>query len=50
MKTYEQAVMNQWVIAYHRMAFAKEENRACNCNDCKEHLAAMEQGPTQVQA
>lgn len=46
MKTYEQAVLNQWVIAYHRIAFAKEEHRQCNCDDCKEHFEALKLGPT----
>lgn len=53
MKTYEQAVSNQWSIANHRIAFAKEaekdgdKNRSCRCKDCQEHMAAMEQPPAE---
>lgn len=46
MKTYEQAVLNQWNIAYHRMLVAKEENKQCNCDECKQHFAAIKAGPT----
>lgn len=49
MKTYEQAVLNQWNIAAHRIAFAKDPDKKtaqCNCDDCKEHLAALKSGPT----
>jgi hypothetical protein len=35
------AINNQWVIAYHRLTYAKEHNRPCRCEDCREHLAAM---------
>jgi hypothetical protein len=51
MKTYAQAVANQWNIAAHRIAFAKEaekdgdKNRSCDCNECKEHFAALKLGP-----
>lgn len=54
MKSYEQAVEQQWQIAQHRIAFAqavkdrgKGENPDCNCEDCKEHFAAMKEGPKQ---
>ncbi len=47
--TYEQAVQNQWTVAYHRMQFAKEakakdKNPNCHCVNCREHLEAMAQG------
>lgn len=51
MKTYEEAVLNQWAIAHHRTAFAKEaaengdRNRSCNCAVCKEHFDALKLGP-----
>lgn len=51
MKTYEEAVLNQWVIANHRLDFAKDaekegvKNRSCSCKDCKEHFEALEQKP-----
>lgn len=47
MKTYQQALQNQWTIANHRIAFAKEaekegrKNRSCDCKDCKEHFEAL---------
>jgi hypothetical protein len=50
MKTYEQALKNQWAVAYHRTAFAKEaekdgrKDRSCDCKDCKEHLEALKLG------
>lgn len=53
MKTYEQAVLNQWTIAQHRIDFAKEaekdgdKNRSCPCKDCKEHFDALNVGPSQ---
>lgn len=39
--TYEQALQSQWTIAQHRIAYAKENQKPCNCSDCREHLAAM---------
>jgi hypothetical protein len=42
--TKSQAINNQWVIAYHRLTYAKEHQHPCRCEDCKEHLAAMKQG------
>lgn len=52
MKTYEQAVLNEWTVAYHRMKFAEEakkqgENPDCRCADCKEHFAALKSQSTQ---
>ena len=41
--TKSQAINNQWVIAYHRLTYAKEHNRPCRCEDCREHLAAMKE-------
>ena len=46
MKTYEQAVLNQWTVAYHRMKFAEEDkkdgsNPDCKCEECREHFAAL---------
>jgi hypothetical protein len=39
--TKSQAINNQWVIAYHRLTYAKDNKRPCRCEDCREHLAAM---------
>jgi hypothetical protein len=50
MKTYEQAIKNQWAVAYHRTAFAKDaekygrKNRSCDCKDCQEHFEALHEG------
>lgn len=41
--TKSQAINNQWVIAYHRLTYAKEHTRPCRCEDCREHLAAMKE-------
>lgn len=55
MKTYEEALSNQWSIANHRIAFAKEaekegdKNRSCNCKECKEHFEAMASCPQPVE-
>ncbi len=48
--TYQQAVQNQWTVAYHRMQFAKEaqakeKNPNCRCENCRAHLEAIEKGP-----
>lgn len=42
--TYEQALQQQWVIAQHRITYAKENQKSCNCSDCREHLAAINEG------
>lgn len=39
--TYEQAKENQWNIAYHRIVYAKENQKPCKCDDCKEHFEAI---------
>lgn len=46
MKTYDEAVQNQWSIAYHRMKYAewaKEHNKNpnCHCDNCSEHFSAL---------
>jgi hypothetical protein len=48
--TYEQAVLNQWTIAYHRIKAAEENTKAgrmasCKCADCREHMEAIAKGP-----
>lgn len=49
--TYEQAVRNQWAVAYHRMLYAKQhEGKQCRCDECKEHLDAIAKGPTKDDA
>ena len=45
--TYQEAVKNQWAVAYHRMMFAKDPNKktvTCHCDDCKEHFEALKSG------
>ena len=44
--TRQQAIQNQWTIAYHRMKFAEAakkdgKNPDCKCEDCREHFAAL---------
>jgi len=52
--TYEKAVQNQWNVAYHRIAVARENAKdgnpgPCNCKDCQEHMEAIARGPEQQQ-
>ena len=39
--TFEQAKLQQWNIAYHRMIYAKENQKGCQCADCKVHFKAI---------